>query len=647
MRVVREHIPVDQSEVEKAPDLVGLSLSFCVLDILKGNVPASRVREIITGTNITDQEGWDDLLSRYKTTYWKIDPDKGEQIARQFITDGRIKQPLLDGKPAPKTIGGKIWKTAVEIDALREREKELGHEVVPSTHKRLKTVNALPEAGTSLRRGNEAGQVALYNSLINQGDFKGIIAYAKTLGLDKLYGKANLKDQHKVTPIRYMAKDLPSSLRYEFVVEMCHHEGINYLNFIDGVVENGLSADSVIFGIQYFRNEMDLNPDELRWFDEVKINRAKEKAVEAELQKNKERIAHHKHNIGVQLLEMEKMMTLHTAGKPQIVDKIKEVGGAEGDGLEQLKSLYQEIVEKYYVLQERVGKAKKKLTPKPPSLADKLLQMLDAETKPTKQESEVLGDEFFFKETGVKPVGKVECQARDAYIALICYDANDYNRISRIDHPSGGYYQTHRQWSRNGLFVPFFVVNGSNSIELTATIVHERQHFFNDLADLEKLEMTYYLNPRKIKNLDVVGIDRVVGQAVPKLESVQSRSGHYYQAIKNEVLAYMREGNSLTIRDLLDSPLYSNLTLGMTDKEKDEAKRILKEISQNFSYLLSMRLFYPGKNLIFANEIFVYQVMDVPLSEMPAYLKYLVKFYAEHQSLLQIPKSLRQFDRVV
>ncbi len=109
-----------QESKEIIPDSkVGLSLSFCVSDILRGKIKEEEVKEIIAGTN-TSPEQWDELMKSYKESYWRENPDEGEAIARRLFEAGKIRQPRQEGK-ATHNIASGYW---IEADKVADWEKQ-------------------------------------------------------------------------------------------------------------------------------------------------------------------------------------------------------------------------------------------------------------------------------------------------------------------------------------------------------------------------------------------------------------------------------------------------------------------------------------------------------------------------------------------
>ncbi len=75
--------------------MIGLSISFCIRDIVNGVVPLTNVEKIIGGTAVSGEAEVDDLIRRYCQAYWRKCPKKAEQVFRQLLAEGKIEQPRL------------------------------------------------------------------------------------------------------------------------------------------------------------------------------------------------------------------------------------------------------------------------------------------------------------------------------------------------------------------------------------------------------------------------------------------------------------------------------------------------------------------------------------------------------------------------
>ena len=76
--------------------MIGLSVSFCVRDIVAGKMALEQVEKIVAGTACPDDEAWERVIKAYRDSYWRESPDQCEQILRQLLAEGKIYQPALD-----------------------------------------------------------------------------------------------------------------------------------------------------------------------------------------------------------------------------------------------------------------------------------------------------------------------------------------------------------------------------------------------------------------------------------------------------------------------------------------------------------------------------------------------------------------------
>lgn len=90
--------------------LIGLSLSFCIKDIIAGKVDINDVAFFSTGTCARTPEDWADVELIYRETYWGNNPELASSILHSFLDRGLILQPRLEGNhPVPFTEGVN-WK---------------------------------------------------------------------------------------------------------------------------------------------------------------------------------------------------------------------------------------------------------------------------------------------------------------------------------------------------------------------------------------------------------------------------------------------------------------------------------------------------------------------------------------------------------
>jgi hypothetical protein len=96
-------------EQADAHALIGYSLSFCVSDILRGNVKEAEVTKIVASIKAPTRDDFESLLTTYAQTYWRDNPDEGEAIARRLYDAGKIDQPRLRGEEIMH-VGNGHWK---------------------------------------------------------------------------------------------------------------------------------------------------------------------------------------------------------------------------------------------------------------------------------------------------------------------------------------------------------------------------------------------------------------------------------------------------------------------------------------------------------------------------------------------------------
>jgi hypothetical protein len=105
--------------------VIGLSMSFCVRDIIKGKVKIENVVFISAATKARTEADWESVFAAYKQWYWKENPEEGERIARQLISDGLIIQPRLENNN-PVRYHGEPWvEPSIYNEMYKESQKEI------------------------------------------------------------------------------------------------------------------------------------------------------------------------------------------------------------------------------------------------------------------------------------------------------------------------------------------------------------------------------------------------------------------------------------------------------------------------------------------------------------------------------------------
>jgi hypothetical protein len=77
-------------------EMIGLSLSLCVAEILEGKVKLEDVSALRTNTRAASEMDWAYLTSHYCLAYWRRDPERALRIVRMLREAGRIQQPRLE-----------------------------------------------------------------------------------------------------------------------------------------------------------------------------------------------------------------------------------------------------------------------------------------------------------------------------------------------------------------------------------------------------------------------------------------------------------------------------------------------------------------------------------------------------------------------
>lgn len=79
---------------------IGLSVSFCIRDMVMGKVNPADVSKIIAGTAIRTQVDFEKVVTAYRDVYWRgSNPDACEALFCEFWDAGKIEQPrVIDGR---------------------------------------------------------------------------------------------------------------------------------------------------------------------------------------------------------------------------------------------------------------------------------------------------------------------------------------------------------------------------------------------------------------------------------------------------------------------------------------------------------------------------------------------------------------------
>jgi len=106
--------------------MIGLSLSFCVLDIVEGKVSINDVQKIITGS-VFGNAGVDRLVDLYCDSWWHRCKREAATIFYELLEAGKIQQPrLIKDDHFPVVHEGIRWvATEAEIEWNDERKNQV------------------------------------------------------------------------------------------------------------------------------------------------------------------------------------------------------------------------------------------------------------------------------------------------------------------------------------------------------------------------------------------------------------------------------------------------------------------------------------------------------------------------------------------
>jgi hypothetical protein len=93
--------------MEVRPDLEGLSLALCILDMAEQRVDRDRVARIVTRNKLAESE-WHKTLRTYKTTVWKDIPKQAVALADDLRHRGKIVEQRWDSPDWDLTKG--CWR---------------------------------------------------------------------------------------------------------------------------------------------------------------------------------------------------------------------------------------------------------------------------------------------------------------------------------------------------------------------------------------------------------------------------------------------------------------------------------------------------------------------------------------------------------
>ena len=101
----------------------GRSLSFCVRDIVNGEVEYNDVSVIVTNTCAKNRKEFEKIIEIYSGSYWRGFASVAKGVALDLWDQGKIQQPrLINNRIGQKLYAYDIWADSYQeaIDSLGE-----------------------------------------------------------------------------------------------------------------------------------------------------------------------------------------------------------------------------------------------------------------------------------------------------------------------------------------------------------------------------------------------------------------------------------------------------------------------------------------------------------------------------------------------
>ena len=274
----------------------------------------------------------------------------------------------------------------------------------------------------------------------------------------------------------------------------------------------------------------------------------------------------------------------------------------------QLRSHYHEAMRNYFNDRKRIEKYKSEI--------DAFVEEKNSYGIPVRDIPQELGKSTFRDIAHWESMGEVTLNLQEGYFIMSFEDPRDYARAVRgrdaipastpvpIERSAGTYHRMCRiAFFEDKYYGPVIMVKKSEHLE--SIIAHERQH---------------YINNRVFEGFRVT--------EGPVADAPQALEARLMRNVKDEVLAYMRDGSTGTsMENSLFGELYTHLFSSL-GRSKDEAENIVKKtasfLNQHHEVLKNPE----------ARAVLVYQLAHVPLAEFPKWLDALGKYYAWRYQML-------------
>lgn len=95
--------------------MIGLSISFCIRDIIEGKVQESDVEKIVANTKCETLQHWQEVILQYRRIFWRKNPELGEALCWRFVADNMIDQPRCRGEESHNISQGHWLKDSQQV----------------------------------------------------------------------------------------------------------------------------------------------------------------------------------------------------------------------------------------------------------------------------------------------------------------------------------------------------------------------------------------------------------------------------------------------------------------------------------------------------------------------------------------------------
>lgn len=210
-----------------------------------------------------------------------------------------------------------------------------------------------------------------------------------------------------------------------------------------------------------------------------------------------------------------------------------------------------------------------------------------------------------------KSSGALKISKRDGYFVLTVANHADYHALYGEDtekKKSGGRFHRALRITVAGRDVPVIVHHGGTiyNEETNEVMIHEKQHWINEslvkLGFVESERPSLFTVPADERNTALL-------------------KERHHRAIKDEVLAHLRQGHVKDIKQTLFSDLYVHLfNVQPNDKREQEDRALVTKISDELdrcSHMLTASMSVENSRL---RSVMVYVLMGVKLRRFPEYL---------------------------